>query len=92
MIQTIINAVWLVVIPIGYYPLVHKLVHWMAGSFDDEPDGSDWFFGVFIGFIVMLIWPVAIALAIVCLGTFMVSKRLWTGSWRVPWRTRERVS
>lgn len=73
----IIPAVYVIGMVLAYYPIAHAIVYSA-----ERPDGADWGFGVTLGAILSLFWPALLAAFCV----FMVSKRLWTGRWSVPWR------
>jgi hypothetical protein len=65
---------------LAYYPIVHTLAHYMGG---EDPDGWHWACSLWLGAIGAVLWPVALAVVAV----FLVSKRIWTGTWTLPWRT-----
>lgn len=92
MIDLIINVVWLGVGILGVYPLARAMVHFMAGEFDMEAERFDWCMASLVSCLLMFIWPVVLGFLLVCGSAFMVSKRIWTGNWRLPWKTGARVS
>ena len=72
-------ALYLLGVVVAFYPLVHTLVHTVASR---ERDGVDWGFATVIGAILSAGWP----LILVGVGAFLVSKRIWSGSWSLPWK------
>lgn len=79
----VVPAIYLIGVVVLYYPIVHTLAHTLAGS---DRDGTDWGFAVVIGAILAAFWPVILAGFCV----FLVSTRIWTGTWARPWSTPTR--
>lgn len=69
-------AIWLVGVILTLYPVAHFVTHDMAS----RPGPADWACGALVGSFAAALWPLFLAGA----GLWLVSRRIWAGTWKLP--------
>lgn len=68
---------WVAVLVV--YPVTHAVAHDCACG--QPPEMGDWVPAVAAGTLAAVIWPVLLF----GFAAFMVSRRIWAGTWRLRW-------
>lgn len=82
MLDLVMSLLWVGGGLLLVYPVAHVVAHALPLREDERPEGADWVLGGIVGVFVGAFWP----LAVTALGAFMLSRRIWVGTWRLPWR------